>query len=174
MVIASTKRLILRELTLSDAAALFELYSDPEVMRFMGPPPASIEEERANIGRHREQYYRQLGFGLWAVELRATGELVGRCGLLRHEVEGRTETELSYLLARRHWGRGYATEAGQAVVRKAFEELRQTRLVAMIAHGNVASVRVAERLCFKVEGTISFKRFGLVERYARGPAEECP
>ena len=173
MVIAETERLLLREFVPADAEALFRLYSDPQVMRFMGPPPASVEEECANIERHREWYYRRFGFGLWAVEIRGSGELVGRCGLLRHEVDGRPETELSYLLARRHWGRGYATEAGRAVVQRAFEELGQARLVALIAPGNGASARVAERLCFRLEGVVAFKTFGLVERYVRERDQVC-
>ena len=94
-----TPRLRLRELEETDAPALFALYNDAAVMRFMGPPPTSLDEERANIVAHREEYYRARGYGLWGVMLRESDAIIGRCGLLDATIGGRPEVELSYLLA---------------------------------------------------------------------------
>ena len=166
--IAETQRLILRPLTPDDAADLFRIYSDALVMQYMGTAPATVEQEKANIEAHVRDFYGRHGFGLWPAVLKSSKETIGWCGLLRYELNGRPETEISYLLDRRHWGQGYATEAGAAVVRIAFEELGLDRLIALIAPANTVSARVAARLGFQWEGKVEYKRFGLVDLYARG------
>jgi ribosomal-protein-alanine N-acetyltransferase len=171
MIIAETKRLILRELTPGDARSLFSMYSDPQVMRFMGPPPDSVEMERRGIEAHIENSYRRYGFGLWAVIHKDTDEVIGRCGLLRFEFDAKPLTEISYLLSCHHWGMGYATEAGAEVVRVAFDDLGIDKLLAMILPSNIASARVAERLGFRVEGAIEYKQFGVVDLYAKHRVE---
>ena len=161
-----TPRLVLRELTESDAPALLALYRDPAVMRFMGPPPESLEAERANIAAHRVRYYARRGYGLWAVVRRDSGELVGRCGLLDAEIAGREEVEVSYLLAPAHWGLGLATEAAGAALAYAVGPLALDRVVAVVAPENERSRRVAERLGMRYEGIVSYKAFGAVELFA--------
>lgn len=116
VIICKTDNLILREFSGDDAEGLFRIYSDPETMRFLGDPPASIEEERRNILNHMERYYRKLGFGLWAMVLRSENRLVGRCGILLQDIEGAKRPEISYLTDRKCWGRGLATEAAKAVM----------------------------------------------------------
>jgi len=167
MIIAETKRLILRELTPDDAPALFTINSGAQVMRFMGAPPNSVEVERRNIEAHIQNSYRPHGFGLWAVVHKDTGDIIGRCGLLRFEFDGKPQTEISYLLSRHHWGMGYATEAGAEVVRIGFDNLAIDRLLALILPANSASARVAERLGFRVEGAMEYKQFGVVDLYAK-------
>ncbi|HSU15339.1 GNAT family N-acetyltransferase [Longimicrobium sp.] len=165
--ITRTPRLLLRRFTPADAAEMHRIYSDPEVMRFMGPPPASVEEEAANLRAHARNYYERLGFGLWAVVEVETGEMIGRCGLLRSEIAGRMETEISYLLARRHWGRGLAAEAAAAVLAHGFAALALPRIVAVIDPRNTASRRVAERIGMTHEGDVPYKQFGIVHLYAK-------
>jgi ribosomal-protein-alanine N-acetyltransferase len=165
-IVTETTRLLLRRFTPDDAEALYRIYGDPEVMRFMGPPPASLEEEAANLRAHIRNYYERLGFGLWGVELKETGELVGRCGLLRSEIGGRTETEISYLLERRQWGRGLAAEAAAAVLAHGFGALGLDRIVAVVDPRNDASRRVAERIGMRYEGDVPYKQFGVVHLYA--------
>ncbi|MBV9773193.1 MAG: GNAT family N-acetyltransferase, partial [Gemmatimonadetes bacterium] len=132
MPVTETARLLLRPFTPADAPALHRIYSDPEVMRFMGPPPASVEQEEANLRAHVRNYYERLGFGLWAVVHKPTGELIGRCGLLRSEIADRTETEISYLLERGSWGQGFAVEAAGAVLEYGFRVLGLERVVAVV------------------------------------------
>jgi ribosomal-protein-alanine N-acetyltransferase len=169
--ITRTERLLLRRFTPADAAEMHRIYSDAEVMRFMGPPPASVEEEADNLRAHARKYYERLGFGLWAVVEVATGELAGRCGLLRSEIGGRMETEISYLLDRRHWGRGFASEAAAAVLAHGFGALGMGRIVAVIDPRNLASRRVAERIGMTYERDVPYKQFGTVHLFAAESAK---
>ncbi len=95
----------------------------------------------------------EFGYGRCAVILRATGELVGDCGLAPTEVEGRPETELGWIVRRSHWGRGIAPEAGAAWRDFAFGELGLDRIVSMVSEANLASRRVAEKLGMEIERT---------------------
>jgi hypothetical protein len=84
-------------------------------------------------------FYGRYGFGLWATTSRETNELVGRSGLLPWTIEGRSEIEVAYLLAREHWGRGLGTEAARAVLDYGFDELSLSRLICLIDPANDAS-----------------------------------
>ncbi len=97
--------------------------------------------------------YQADGFGRCAIVLRATGQLVGDCGLIRTTVEGVDEVELGWIVRKADWGRGIATEAGEAWRGHAFSELGLRRIVSMISEQNVASRRVAEKLGMTVERT---------------------
>jgi RimJ/RimL family protein N-acetyltransferase len=83
-----------------------------------------------------------------------TGRLVGHCGLLDKEVDGKTEIELNYILTPSAWGKGYATEIGHALKRLAFEKMGVERLIALIEPENEASERVAVRLGMRLEKEI--------------------
>lgn len=168
MIICETERLIIREFDIEDAEDLFHIYSDSETMRFLGDPPASLEEERGNIRNHIARYYRELGFGLWAVVLKDENRLVGRCGMLFQDIEGARRPELSYLIDRAYWGRGLATEAAIAVLELGSVKYSFDEMIAVIAVGNTASIRVAEKCGFVIErGLESFKDFGPVSIYSR-------
>lgn len=139
-----TERLVLRPLRVEDAEALRAIYLDPEVMRYMGGPyPATLEELQARLAI-RIAEHEAMGFGLLATELRGTGELIGRCGHLRWNIEDCIETEVGYLIARRHWGNGYATEAARTLIEDGFGRLRASRIISLIHPENIASQRVAE------------------------------
>lgn len=137
-----TERLVLRMFRDSDTDAYAEMVADPEVMRFLGKPVSRMEAWRnmAMIVGH----WHLRGYGMWAVEERASGELVGRVGCWRPE--GWPGIEVGWTLRRAYWGRGYATEAARASLEYGFEELKQTRIISLIAPENIASIRVAERL----------------------------
>jgi RimJ/RimL family protein N-acetyltransferase len=138
-----TERLILREFRESDTDAYAEMLADPEVMRFLGGRPLPRDEAWRNMAMVIG--HRQLrGYGFWAVEERAGGELAGRVGCWYPE--GWPGLEVGWTLRRKFWGRGYATEAARASVEYAFKELGQSRVISLIAPANVASIRVAERL----------------------------
>jgi RimJ/RimL family protein N-acetyltransferase len=143
-----TERLVLRMFRESDTDAYAEMMADPEVMRFLGKPLSRAEAWRnmAMVIGHRQLR----GYGFWAVEERASGELVGRVGCWRPE--GWPGFEIGWTLRRAYWGRGYATEAARASITHAFTSLRQSRVISLIAPDNHNSIRVAERLGEKVEG----------------------
>ena len=152
-----TERLVLRRPRLSDAKALHAAYGDPEVMQYIG------EGETLDLAATRAWLEKSLarwkadGFGHFAVERKEDGKVIGRAGFLVWDPdEWRTGTlkalgdhavvELGWLLAREHWGHGYATEAALACRDYAFADLRIERLIHLIAYGNDASVRVAEKI----------------------------
>ena len=161
--VLETDRLILRHFEWTDLDALAAIMGDPQVMRYIGngSPKTRAQTERAmrlwitdnerswdehtldRLPQLRRAIERDAHFSVWATTLKPSGRLIGRCGLLPWDLEGRKETEVGYLLARQHWGRGYATEAACAVRDYAFERLGFGRLISLVQPGNLASQRVA-------------------------------
>jgi RimJ/RimL family protein N-acetyltransferase len=131
MNILETNRLALRLLTLADAADLYQIYSDPETMKFMGKAPDSVEEERNNIQSHISHHYEKYGVGMWATVLKENNRLIGRCGLMPKQIEGAEEVEIAYLLDREYWGKGLATEAAEAIVKYGYAKYGFKRIVAV-------------------------------------------
>jgi [ribosomal protein S5]-alanine N-acetyltransferase len=153
-------RLLLRSLQPEDVEPGVSLWTDTEVMRFMGGP-RNGEQVRAIL--EEELATPPLGpLGQWPVVLRASGEFVGDCGLIGKEIEARDEVELVYVLALGAWGHGYATEIGAALLRFAVDELGLTRVVSLIDPDNLASKRVSEKLGMLREAMV--KRPDGVER----------
>lgn len=145
MTIIQTPRLLLRELTDADHGALFEMYQDPRMNRYIGGPPPPREEYWKKVRETWPAYYARHGFGLWATERREDGALMGRCGLLSQEVDGERHVEVAYALAPEFWGHGYATEAARAIRDHAFRTLDAPFLISLILPDNAASIHVAER-----------------------------
>jgi RimJ/RimL family protein N-acetyltransferase len=154
-----TERLTLREFTEDDAERLFALDTDPDVMRYIGPfMPKSVDESRAKIRSWIEKYYSAgRGLGVWAAIEKSTGEFLGwfclRPGsdwVFAHlSGWGPDDLEMGYRLHKAAWGKGYATEASRAIVRKAFTELDAKRIVSSALLSNVASWRVMEKVGLK-------------------------
>lgn len=145
MTIIQTPRLLLRELTDADHEALYEMYQDPRMSRFLGGPPPPRDEYWRRVRETWPAYYARHGFGLWATVRREDGRLLGRCGLLSQEVDGERQVEVGYALAPEFWGRGYATEAARASRDHAFRTLDAPHVISLILPDNTASIRVAER-----------------------------
>jgi len=118
------------------------------------------------IFKNTTNYYEKYGFGLWATILKENNRLIGRCGLLYQEVEGKKELEIAYLIEHNYWRKGLATEAAEAVIKIAFEKYNFRRIVAFIKSQNIASVRVAEKIGMKCEKEVVYKDFGCVSLYA--------
>src|SRR5579884_2128872 len=143
MCLLETERLLLRPFREEDLDDLCALFADPEVMRYLGGgKPRTREETRERLARVLA-HWREHRFGVWALFDRAGGEFVGRCGI--GYLHGQGAAELTYALARRHWGRGLATEAVGRVLRYALEELGLPRVVGVALADNRASQRVMLR-----------------------------
>ncbi|MFD1468918.1 GNAT family N-acetyltransferase [Hymenobacter caeli] len=142
-------RLRYRPLGPADAAGLFALDSNPNVLRYLGTPPLTgIAQSRAALVRIQADY-RAGTLARWAVERRDTGEFLGWAGLkLNHDpVNGRSGfIDLGYRLLEPHWGQGYGTEAGRAWLARGFGALRLPLITgyAEAAHG--ASRRILEKV----------------------------
>ena len=145
----TTRRLVLRALTYDDLDPLASMLGDESALTYWGPP-LTRQESRSWIERNLGRYEDD-GFGRCAVILRATGELVGDCGLIATLVEARPEVELGWIVRRSHQGKGIATEAAAAWRDYAFDTLALERIVSMVSQKNVASRRVAEKLGMTVE-----------------------
>jgi RimJ/RimL family protein N-acetyltransferase len=145
-----TERLVLRLPRAEDAPDLAVAYAEPETVRYIGDGTTStLEEVEAVIGRWLERW-ELWGVGLFALERRDDGRVLGRAGFLRWDPEtwevGGSETEIGWLLGQEYWGQGYATEAALALRDWAVRERGLSRLISLIQHGNLRSVRVAEKL----------------------------
>lgn len=149
--ILETPRLLLRKFTLQDVDALSAILSDPVVMEYY-PAPLDRKGVEEWIRRNLDRYERD-GHGLWAMVLKANGELIGDCGCIVQEVEGRNEVEVGYQVRRDLWGNGYATEAARACMIYAFRQPGVNRVISMIRPPNLRSRRVAEKnglVCEKI------------------------
>jgi len=144
MPILETERLLLREFTPEDVDALAAVISDKETMRFY-PEPRDRAGVRSWIERNRCRY-KDDGYGLWAMVLRASGEFIGDCGLTRQTVDESDEIEIGYHVRRDLWGRGYAPEAARACRDYGFVRLGAERLISLIRPENLPSRRVAEKI----------------------------
>jgi [ribosomal protein S5]-alanine N-acetyltransferase len=166
MIIAETPRIILRQFQWEDFDAVAAMKADPQVMRYIGNgEPATPEQVKTMITRWLNnalyawsentlkevpQLYRAVEkkahFSAWAMELKTTGEFVGRCGLAAWNLDGDLEVEIGYVLARRFWGKGLATEAALASRDYGFDRLGFDRLISIIQPGNLPSQNVARRV----------------------------
>ncbi|MEH1906575.1 MAG: GNAT family N-acetyltransferase [Nostoc sp.] len=146
--ILETQRLFLREMTLSDLDALLLVLGDAESMRYY-PKPFDREMVEKWIDWHRRNY-AQHGLGLWAMVLKATGEVIGDCGLVWQEVEGHQELEIGYHVRRDQQMQGYATEAASACQKYALNVLDSARVISLIRPENIPSRRVAEKNGLKI------------------------
>jgi RimJ/RimL family protein N-acetyltransferase len=150
--ILETERLILRYQEASDVPFLVDLWADPDVTRYLGGPRDRVWLESELEETARDPYSEK--YDLWPVVEKETGQIVGHCGLLEKEVEGRTEIELIYIMATSAWGKGYATEIARALKRHAVDNLSIRRLIALIEPENAASERVAEKVGMRLEREI--------------------
>jgi len=147
-VFLETERLVLRRFTAADVDNLVELDSDPEVMHYItGGKATSRDEIRDEVAPAFLGYHdRYPGYGFWAVVEKATGKFLGWFHLRPAPDGGQPdEPELGYRLRRSAWGKGYATEGCQALIRKAFAELGASRVFAETMLVHTASRRVMEK-----------------------------
>lgn len=142
--VLQTDRLILRGFTQDDLDAYAGMFGDPQVAKFIGNGQP-LDRETAWRGMATMLGHWHLrGFGMWAVEEKVSGAMIGRAGLL--EPEGWPGTEIGWAIAHGSWGKGYATEVAKRGMRWAFEEQGRDSLISLIRPENGASIRVAEKL----------------------------
>jgi [ribosomal protein S5]-alanine N-acetyltransferase len=137
-----TERLQLRLFRPDDLDDLSLIFSDPDVVRYLGSgqPARRDETETAlmSIIRHWDVH----GFGRWAAVCKQTCKLVGYCGLRNFQ----GSAELVYLLSKQYWGKGLATEMARASIKFGFEEKKFEHIIAMAKLANVASQRVMNKI----------------------------
>lgn len=144
-----TERVSLRRLRRADLPELHRICADRNVMRYIGRlEPLSLEQTRRVIEEALASY-DTFGYGPWAFLEKESGVLIGYGGL--EMLPGRSEPEVSYILAEAHWGRGYATELASALLRHGFARYHLSEIGASIDPGNRASIRVVEKIGMRFE-----------------------
>ena len=138
-----TDRLVLRSLRASDAGELFDLNSDPEVMRYTGEEPFANADEALRFVE-RNDADATGGLARWAVTDARNGDFMGYCGLRRDGPE--EEVDLGFRLFRRYWSRGYATEAARASLAAGFERFGLERIIGRAMRENLPSITVLRKL----------------------------
>ena len=156
-VVLETPRLRLREFTSTDVDAMEAILGDAETMQYYPAPFPRPEIEdwiRRNLAR-----YRDCGFGVWAMSVKGSDEVIGDCGCYVREVEGDFEIEMAWHVRCDLWGRGYATEAARHCIEYAFSSLGAERIIALVRPENLSSCRVAEKNGMRCERVIFWRGY---------------
>ncbi|MEP6759006.1 MAG: GNAT family N-acetyltransferase [Actinomycetota bacterium] len=152
----ATDRLVLRELEPGDLGDLAAIFADEEVMRWIGGGGVLGRDIAEGMIEREGDHYAERGWGEWAAVERATGSMIGVCGLiLWPDMGGREELEVAYLLARDAWGKGLATEATTAI--RDYGVAIRPDLISVIYPDNVASINVARKLGMTWEKDVDFR-----------------
>ena len=173
-IILETPRLVIRQFTEDDVDNLFNLNSDPEVMRYLsgGRPTPRDQIQDQIIPFHLGLYDRLDRLGTWAAESAATGEFLGwfhfRPG---HGSDDITNIELGYRLRRSSWNKGYATEGSRALVSMGFTDLDVERVFALTMTVNTGSRRVLEKCGLTLVRTIPYEGSDGIEGAEHGEVE---
>ena len=140
-----TERLVLRPPTEADAVDMAAIFGDMRVMEWLDRTQAETAEQIHERALRHVELYEKLGYCMFLVRKRDTGELVGDCGGMPVALKG-PETEIGWRFAPGHWGNGYATEAARAIVAFFFTRTDIDRLIAVTRHDNVKSQRIMQRI----------------------------
>ena len=137
-----TKRLVLREMNTEDYDALYAVLADSDIMQHY---PYTFDEARVRgwIERNMERY-RIFGFGLWAVCLKETGEMIGDCGLTMQNIGGVIKPEIGYHIRKDMQQKGYAKEAASAFGDWTFENTTYNMIFSYMKYTNTPSAKSAQ------------------------------
>jgi len=150
----NTDRLLLRPFNRDDLEPFAAMVADPEVIQKATYDGTVMTRAQAwNWLCLMLGHWHMRGHGIWAVEEKSSGELIGRVGL--QFLDWFEDVELVWMLARSVWGKGYASEGAAAAIAFGFEELALDRIAAVIHQDNQPSIRLAERLGMKMEKEVT-------------------
>lgn len=152
--VIETERIILRQIHLTDASALYQVLSDPAVTEYYDDDPfTDISQAQEQIDSWLLGFERRWALR-WGITLKNGGGLIGTCGLYGfHTLHLRAG--VGYELAQAHWRQGIMSEALAAVCQFGFEVMELNRIQAAVMPGNMASVRLLEKLGFTNEGLLA-------------------
>lgn len=154
-ILIETDRLILRHLTVDDAAFILELVNDPAWLRFIGDRGVrTLEDARAYILKGPVASYAQHGFGLDLVERKADGVPIGMCGLIKRDTLD--DIDVGFAFLPQYCAQGYGYEAAAATLAHGRKTFGLKRIVAITAPDNTGSIRLLEKLGFRFEKMIRF------------------
>ena len=152
MIVFETPRLILREFALEDAAFIVELLNEPGWQQFIGDRGVrDLESACTYLQNGPMTSYTEHGFGLWAIEHKQDGSLLGVCGLIKRD--GLDDVDIGFALLSRYEGQGFAREAAAATLVYAQDVVKLLRVVGITAVNNHRSAKLLQRLGMTYEQT---------------------
>ena len=152
-IIIETKRLYLREFLIDDGFCLYHLNKDPEVIKYTGDSAFnSVKEATVFIENYND--YKRNGYGRWAVCLKESHEFIGWSGLKKDTETN--EVDLGFRFFKKHWGKGYATEAALACVKYGFLRLNLSEIIGRAHIENNPSIEVLKKCNLKFEKTFLY------------------
>ena len=158
--IFKTSRLTIREISSSDLDKLSPILSDESTMKYTATG-AQNNEQMLEFVRNCASQYLKNGFGHWAIFITKTNELIGLCGLNRHEVDAEEHVHINYRLGSNYQGKGFASEAVNGTKNYCATILNLNKLSAIIEPLNADSIKVVERLGFKLIKQTIFKNLNV-------------
>ncbi|WMJ87620.1 GNAT family N-acetyltransferase [Anaerocolumna sp. MB42-C2] len=152
--ITETNRLIIKELTVDDIPALYQIYQNEEVKKYIPGISDTLEEEIEKHKSYIKSVYHFYGYGLWGIFDKNSGELMGKCGFTNSIINGKEVIEMGYMLDYCKWGCGYATECLHSILRYAYDNLNIKDIISVINTSNNRSIKTAERVGMKLDQII--------------------
>ncbi|MBF0194550.1 MAG: GNAT family N-acetyltransferase [Magnetococcales bacterium] len=148
MYLIETDRLLLRELSLDDLVPLTEILSDPAVMKY-SVGGIYNEEKTKTFLEWCFKCYKSHGNGPLALMEKSSSQLIGFCGISPEKVKEKEEVKLGYRLAKKYWGKGFATESSIGILNDAFRNQNKESVIVIINPEHIVSLKVAKKVGFK-------------------------
>ncbi len=162
-IIFQSPHLYFREFTKNDVQPLFELNSNPNVIKYVHEPAPTLENVTDILFNSILPQYTLYKHGRWAVHLKSNDEFIGWCGL--KYIKEDDEIDLGYRFKEEYWGNGYGYEAAKATIDYGFKNLKLKRIVATALPQNTASWKIMEKCGMKCIGEMVDKDKWLVKKY---------
>ncbi len=162
-IIFQSPHLYFREFTKNDVQPLFELNSNPNVIKYVHEPAPTLENVTDILFNSILPQYTLYKHGRWVVHLKSNDEFIGWCGL--KYIKEDDEIDLGYRFKEEYWGNGYGYEAAKATIDYGFKNLKLKRIVATALPQNTASWKIMEKCGMKCIGEMVDKDKWLVKKY---------
>lgn len=148
-----TENLILREMKLSDAEALFQIFADDRVTQYHDLDTATHVDQAKFLINRRAELFKSGQRIRWGITKKDDDIVIGSCGYTQW-IKNSYRAEIGYELAKAHWRKGIMTEALGAIIHFGFQNMGLNRIEALVMEKNIASIRLLEKLGFQAEGTL--------------------
>ena len=154
MTVLETRRLILRRFSVEDAAFTLELVNDPAWLEHIGDRNVrSLDDARAYLEKGALSMYERVGFGMYVVALKDSGEAIGTCGLIKRD--GLEDVDIGFAFLARFRGQGFALESAAAVLEHGRRDFGLNRIVAIVSPANQRSIRILEKIGLTFERMVT-------------------
>ncbi len=154
--VLETKRCLIRETVVEDVDSFYKIYAEPSIARFTEGLFENPEDERSYTRDYIEKVYGLMGFGVWTVIDKESGEIIGKAGFSIRN--GFDNVELGFIIAVPFQGKGYATEVCKGIIEFGQRELGFNRIIAFVKKDNLASVHILEnKLNFAREDEVTLE-----------------